>query len=282
MKKIIKEYVIITIGLLLVAIGTYYFLVISNLAAGGVSGLAMVINKFYPALSVGVMMLVMNVVLFIVAIIVIGPHFGGKTIYSSFGLSGMIWFFEKFMPLHKPLTNDLFLQLFYGIMLSSIGMAIVFNQNASTGGTDIIGKILNKFFHIDLGKAQLIVDATVTLLALFAFGPTIGMYAILGVIMNGFMIDWIIEGLNISKHVTVISSDGQKIKDFIVNELGRGVTIYEAVGGYTGDEKEVITTILSRKEFIRLKIFIKDVDDKAFITVSNVHEVFGEGFKQFD
>lgn len=282
MRKQIKEYSLITIGIILVAVGIYYFLVSENLAAGGVSGLAIVVNHFFPYIPVGLFMLIMNIILFIIAFIVIGPNFGAKTVYASLGLSGAIWLFEKEFPVSGSLTGDTFLSLIYGILISGVGMGIVFNQNASTGGTDIIAKIINKFFHFDIGKAMIMADFVVTLLAGITFGARTGMYALLGVIINGVVIDSFINGLSMRKQVTIISAKGGEIKKFIIDELERGVTIYGAKGAYTGEEKEVLTTIMSRKEFIRLKGFIKETDEKAFITVSNVHEVLGEGFKNFD
>lgn len=281
MKKI-KEYILITIGLVFVAAGIEYFLVPNDLAAGGVSGLAIVINYYFPSISVGTFMLAANIILFFVAFILIGPSFGAKTIYASLGLSGIIWVMEKFFPIAKPLTNNLLLELIYGILISGVGMGIVFNQNASTGGTDIIAKILNKFFHINIGKALLISDLVVTLGALITFGAEKGMYALLGVILNGAVIDEVIQGINTVKEVKIISSKNEEIKKFILDELGRGVTIYYARGGFTNEEKDMLVVLLSRREFIKLREFIKDIDERAFITVSNVHEVFGEGFKSFD
>lgn len=280
MRKIIKEYITITFGLVFLSVGTYYFLVPANLATGGVSGIGIIIKQYYPSLPIGGMMMAMNVVLFIIAFLVIGSQFGAKTIYASFGLSGLIWALEKMFPISKPLTNDLFLNMVFGILLASIGMAIVFNCNASTGGTDIIGKILNKFFHIELGKAQLISDFSITLGATVVFGPTRGLYAVLGVIINGLMIDWVIEGLNIYIRVVIITDNSNDIKNFIIDDLKRGVTVYNAKGGFTGEEKIILNTILSRKEFIRLKAFVKELDKEAFITVSEVHEVLGHGFNK--
>jgi len=279
MKKILKEYILITIGIALVAAGFYFFLVPNDLAVGGVSGLAMIINWYIPGLSIGGIMLVLNVILFIVGFIFIGSSFGVKTIYSSLGLSGMIWALEKLFPMSGSITNDLFLELIFGILIGAVGMGMVFNQNASTGGTDIIAKILNKYFHLDIGKALLIADFFVTMLAGIAFGPKIGMYALLGVIINGFTIDAVIAGMNICKKIEVVSSKGEEVKKFIIEELGRGATLYAAKGAYTNEEKEIITTVLDKKQFIKLKIYIKEIDKKAFIITYNVHEILGEGFK---
>jgi uncharacterized membrane-anchored protein YitT (DUF2179 family) len=280
MKKIIKEYVLINIGIILVAAGIYYFLVPSNLAVGGVSGLAMILGNFFPSLPIGLLMLIMNIILFIIGFFVIGSAFGFKTIYTSLALSGLIWFFQRFFPISKPITDDLLLVLLFGIGISGIGMAIVFNQNASTGGTDIVAKIINKYFHVDMGKALLMSDFLITLMAGLTFGARAGMYALLGVIINGFVIDSVINGLNISKQVTIISSKGSEIKEFIIRKLERGVTIYDAKGAYSGQPKEVLITIMSRREFIKLRGYIMEIDKRAFITVSDVHEVLGEGFKE--
>lgn len=281
MKKKIREYVLITIGMIMVAVGVYFFLIPSNLATGGVSGLAIIISNFLPNLPVGLLMLILNIILFTIGLLVIGPSFGFKTIYASLGLSGLIWLLQRVTPISSPVTSDLMIQLLFGVGISGLGMAIVFNQNASTGGTDIIAKIINKFFYVDMGKSLLMADFLITLMAGLTFGIQAGMYALLGVVLNGFVIDSFIEGLNISKQVTIISSKGSDIKKFIMHELERGVTIYDAKGAYSGEPKEVLITIMSRSEFIKLKTFIKEIDKEAFITVSDVHEVLGEGFKEF-
>ncbi len=279
MKKSVREFILINVGLLLVAAGIYFFLVPNNLAAGGVSGLSMVINHFIPQMPVGLLMLIMNVVLFITGIIFIGSGFGIRTIYSSFVLSGMIWVFESFFPLNAPLTGDLFLELIFGILISGAGMGIVFLNNASTGGTDIIAKILNKYLNVNIGQGVLMADFFITLSAAFAFGIRTGLYALLGVIINGFVIDSVIEGIETNKEVTIITTEVDAINGFIINKLGRGATIFSARGAYTNEPKEIIIVVLDRKEFIKLRNFIRQVDKRAFITVNKVHETLGEGFK---
>ncbi|CAM2970294.1 YitT family protein [Hathewaya histolytica] len=278
-KNTIKEVLLITIGVLFLALGVHFFLVPHNLAVGGVTGLAIVLNKFIPAISIGLFMLIMNIILFIVGFIFIGSAFGGKTIYASLSLSFIIMILEKIFPIKSPLTNDIFIELLFGILLGAVGMAVVFEQNASTGGTDIIAKILNKYFHIDIGRALLVVDFFVTLLATIAFGPKIGMYALLGVIINGITIDAVIQGLNICKKVEIVSTKDDEIIKFIMEDLGRGATVYKGKGAYTSTDKEIITTVLNKKEFIKLKNYIKGIDENAFIVTYNVHETLGNGFK---
>lgn len=278
MKKNLMDYIIITIGLIFVAVGVHFFLVPHNLAVGGISGLAMVVNHYLPFLSIGVIMLIGNVIFFIIGFIFIGKGFGVRTIYSSLMLSGIIALFEKIMPVTEPISSDMLVNLVFGILISALGMAIVFNKGASTGGTDIPAKILNKYFHIDIGKALLIIDFIVTAMAVFAFGATTGMYALLGVLINGTLVDYIIGGLNITKRVEIISRESEKIRGFILTDLQRSATIYRAVGAYDLMERDVIITVMGKKEFIRLRDFIKITDPKAFIITHNVHEVLGEGF----
>ncbi|MDF2521579.1 MAG: YitT family protein [Clostridia bacterium] len=279
MDKKIREYILVTIGSILVAAGIHFFLVPNNLAAGGVSGLAMVIGRYAPSIPIGLLMLVMNVILFVVAFILLGSGFGAKTIYSSLSLSGIIWLFERIMPMNAPITGDVFIELIFGILISAIGMGIIFNQDASTGGTDIIAKIINKYAHIDIGKSLLLSDFVITLLAAIAFDARTGMYALLGVVINGFVIDTVIEGLNVSKQVMIISSKAEEVKRFILEDLGRGATVYTAKGAFTEEEKEIITTTIGRKEVIRLKNFISEIDKRAFMTIIDAHETLGEGFK---
>lgn len=278
MGKGIKDYFLITVGFILVAIAVEYFYIPNNLAAGGVSGMAILVNHYFPAIEVGVFVLIMNFILFIVAFIFIGGNFGAKTIYASFGLSFTLWLIERFFS-PSAITNDLMLAAIFGTLISAIGLAMVFNTNASTGGTDILAKILNKFFHLDMGKSLLVVDFVVTLAAAVTFGVNVGLYALLSVMINGFAIDRIIDGFNSVKEVMIISNEWEAISDFIIKDLERGCTIFEGKGGYTKRDTKLIYAVVGRSEFIKLRSFIKDKDPRAFITISEAHEVLGEGFK---
>lgn len=279
MKKFIKEFIMINIGIAVLAAGIHFFLVPNQLATGGVTGIAQVVNHYVPSMSIPVLLAILNLILFIIGFIFIGPKFGTLTIYASFALSGIIAVFEKVYPMTSTITNDLFIELLFGAGLTAAGLGIVFNQNSSTGGTDILAKIVNKYFHLDLGKAMLCVDFLVTIAATIAFGAKKGMYSILGVFIIGILVDVVIEGMNICKKVEIVSSKGEEIKDFIINELERGATIYTAKGAYTNETREVITAVMGKKEFIKLRNYIKELDKKAFIMTYNIHETLGEGFK---
>lgn len=277
--KLFKDYLIVTIGTLVLTFGLSVFLIPADLAVGGITGFAMIVNRLFPSLSIGGVMLVSNVVLFILGFLLIGKQFGAKTIYASLALSGMIWLFEKLAPLNGPLVEDTFLNLFFGILIGGIGLAIVFNQNASTGGTDIIAKIINRFFNFEIGKSLLIADFLIVLFAMKIYGLEPGLYAMFGVIMNAFLIDNLIEGMNNKINVRIISSKSEDIKNFIIKELDRGATIFTAEGAYSSSQVKIISTVLNRRQFIRIKAYIKAIDDNAFMTVANVKEVIGEGFK---
>ena len=279
-KKNIKEFALITIGILLVAISVVYFFEPNNIAAGGITGLAIVINHYIPFISIGPLVLMMDAVLFVIALIVLGAKFGAKTIYSSVLLSVSMWLMQTFIPIN--ITNDLMLATIFGTLISAGGMAIVFNANASTGGTDIIAKILNKFFHIEIGKSLLMVDFLVTLLGAITFGINMGLYGLLSVIINGVVIDNIIAGFKTKSEITIISDKNKDISKFILIDLERGCTFIKGVGGFTGKDTALLYTVLDRSEFIKLKNKIREIDKNAFITVGEVHEVMGEGFMGID
>lgn len=279
--KNFKEYLLITFGIVLVALSVEYFFAPNNLAAGGVTGLAIVINSLIPSLSVGSITLVVNLALFIVAFWLIGGNFGGKTIFASLGLSVVMWLIEKFFN-PVAITEDLFIATIFGTLISAFGMAVVFNNNASTGGTDILAKILNKFFHINIGKALLIVDILITFAGALVFGLDTGFYAMLSVIILGITVDRFIDGFNSSKEVTIISEKYKEISNYILNDLSRGCTYMQGEGVYSGKDIKIIYSIISRNEFIKLKEFIKKVDSKAFISVRESYEVLGEGFMKIE
>ena len=276
----IKEFALITMGIFLGAVSVVYFFEPNNIAAGGITGLAIVINHYIPFISIGPLVLMMDAILFIVALIVLGAKFGAKTIYSSFLLSTSMWLMQTFIPIN--ITNDLILATIFGTLISAVGMAIVFNANASTGGTDIIAKILNKFFHIEIGKSLLIVDFLVTLLGAVTFGINIGLYGLLAVIINGVVIDNIIAGFKTKSEITIISEKNKEISKFILDDLERGCTFIKGIGGFTRKDTSILYTVLDRNEFIKLKNKIKEIDKNAFITVGEVHEVMGEGFMGID
>ncbi|SCN25750.1 hypothetical protein N3C_2469 [Clostridium sp. N3C] len=262
------------------AISVKLFLAPNQLTAGGVSGMAIIINHFLPNLPIGLLTLIMNVILFIVAFFIIGGKFGTKTIYASLVLSTLIWIMDFFIAEDVALTKDLMLASIFGTFCSGIGMAIVFNENASTGGTDIIAKIINKFFHIAIGKSLLGVDFIITVLGAITFGIDQGLYSLLAVIINGVIIDYAIDGFNVCKQVMIITRYKEEVGRYITETLDRSYTILFGRGGFSEKEVDVIYTILTRVEYINLKKYIISIDKQAFISVNDSHEVLGEGFSE--
>jgi uncharacterized membrane-anchored protein YitT (DUF2179 family) len=282
MGKRIKDFLLINIGLILVGIGICFFKIPNHFATGGVSGLAIIASSFFPDIDVGPMMLIINTIFIIVGFFFIGSDFGSKTVYSSFALSGVVWAIQKIYPLPNPLTNDMMLELVFSIIFPAVGSAIVFNCNASTGGTDIVAKIISKFTRLDIGKTLLLSDFLIAAGAGAVFGIKIGLYSVLGLIIKAFMIDLVIEGLNVSKRMIIISSKPDEIIDYIVKELNRGATVYKAEGAFTHEPENVITTVLGRRQAIKLRTFIRSIDHSAFITISNTSETIGKGFRNID
>ncbi len=282
MRKRFTEFLLINLGLLLVGIGIALFKIPNHYATGGVSGLAIISSSFFPRIDVGPMMLIINILLLGIGYFFLGSDFGSKTVYSSFALSGIVWIIQKLIPLSRPLTNDMLLELIYSIIFPAVGSAIVFNCNASTGGTDIAAKILSKYTKINIGKTLLITDFVIALGAGAVFGIKIGLYSVLGLILKAFTIDSVIEGLNISKQMVIISSKDEVIRDYIVNRLNRGATIYKAEGAFTHCQENVISTVVNRRQAVKLRSFIRSIDPSAFITISNTSQIIGKGFRNTD
>ena len=278
MKDKIKEYIIITLGFILVSIAVEYFYVPVHINGGGITGVAIVINYHLPYLPIGMLMMAMNVILFIIGFRFIGGNFGAKTIYASLGTSGAIWFIEVFLKPHI-LTNDVLLSAIIGTVILGTGLGIVFSQNASTGGTDIIAKILNKYFHLEMGKSMQMVDFCVVILTGITFGIATALYAVVCVLLNGFLIDKVIEGFTSVKAVVVFSNNNEQIQKYIISEIDRGCTSFEGHGGYTSQKNSVIYSVMDRAQLIRLRTFIKKNYPDAFIIVSDAHEVLGKGFQ---
>lgn len=276
MKKIFKEYGIITFGILLIVISFEFFFFPNNIAGGGVSGLALVLHDLLGIES-GIVMFICNAILFIVAFMFIGGSFGVKSMYASFGISGILAFIEKIWT-PVPATENLILAAIFGSSLLALGTAIMLTQDASTGGTSIIAKLLNKYYHIDFGKGLLISDSIVILMAIYTFGVELGLVGLLSVYLIGTLTDRFIDGFSSCKQVFIFTSHEELVIKYITKDVDRGCTVFKAKGGYTGNENSVILTILNRKQFIQLKQFMKRNDPGAFITVNEATEVLGQGF----
>lgn len=278
----LQEFLLINAGLILTAAGIELFKSPNGFAIGGVSGIAIIVNHFLPGHNVGLVMLLINIVLNILGAILLGADFGLRTLYSSFALSGFVWVFEKLIPLSHPLTGDRMLELVYAIALPAIGSALVFNQNSSTGGTDIIARILTNHTHLHVGKTLLISDFLIAFAAIFALGLRQGMYSMLGLFLKGFVIDNVIESLNLSKKLEIITSRPEEMEHFILRTVHRGVTIVPAEGAYSGQSKKILTVVVRRNQAAVIRDFVHRTDPESFLIITNTSEILGKGFRHTD
>ncbi|ADZ83408.1 YitT family protein [Cellulosilyticum lentocellum] len=282
MKQLVKEYIGIIIGALLIAIGLYFFWAPSNLAAGGVSGLAIVLKALFPIVPIGILIFILDCLMFMIGFIMLGKSFGLRSLMCSLSVSVLMTELEFIWPNWQPISDDLLILLIFGALFIAIGQALVFNLEASSGGTDIIAKMITQYTHLNIGTSLMIADMIVVLLATGIFGLEKGLYAALGVLITTNLIDYLISGFNVQRYVMIIPSSSDKVQPintYILETLERGATIYTAEGAYSKNPKQVITTVIDRKEFIDLKRKLIRIDPLAFMTVQNLHEVVGEGFK---
>lgn len=277
MKSKLKNFSLLTISTLIMAVGIYFFKFANNFTFGGITGIAVLVAKFLPVSSSD-FSFVVNILLLIIGWIVLGKSFAEKTAYSTILLSISLSLLERIYPMSHPLTNEPLLELIFAILLPALGSAILFNIGASSGGTDVIAMILKKYTSVDIGKGLMISDLIFTLAGFLVFNVKTGLYSLLGLIMRSALIDNFIESFNRSKYFHVVTSNATCICDFIQNDLQRGATIVNATGAFTGDDKYIILTVLSPSQAVKLRNFIKEHDPKAFLLVSNTSEIIGKGF----
>lgn len=275
----LKEYFLATVGVAIGAFALEYFFFPLDIAAGGVSGLALAINQVID-INPSILVFIFNILLFVLAFFLIGSSFGAKSIYATVMMSVIMWIFENFFN-PTAITENMVLACIFGSAVLAFGTAITFYQGASTGGTSIVAKIINKYFHLPIGQGLLLADCTVTLLAIYSFGVEKGLFGLLSAILIGILVDKFIAGINPVKQVFIITNKEKLVVDFINNDIDRGCTILNGKGGYTQENMTVIYTVLSSKQFITLKQFIKHNNPEAFLTVSESTEALGEGFKDY-
>lgn len=268
----IRDMAVITFATFIVAVAVYFFMMPNNLAIASIAGLAVVLQKFIP-LSVATISLIFNVGLLIIGFIFVGREFGGKTVYTSVILPIFVGIFEKLFPKYNGLTGDPFLDMICYIFIVSIGLSLLFNHNASSGGLDIIVKILNKYLHIDKGKAMSIAGMLVSLSAVFAYDTKTVVLSVLGTYLNGIILDYFLFGTNIKKKVCILSRKNEEIKKYILKNMHSGATLYKVIGAYNNEEHEEVVAIVNKREYGVLMQYIRRTDPDAFVTVSTINEV---------
>ncbi|MBQ5327556.1 MAG: YitT family protein [Oscillospiraceae bacterium] len=279
--KIVKEYVLLTLASVLMIISTWLFKYPNNFTFGGITGLSIVLSRIFevPASTLN---LVMNAVLLVIGVVVLGKGFAGKTFYvtilSTVGLSAL----DKIYPITTPLTDEPVIELLFAVAIPAVASAILFNMDASSGGTDIVAMLLKKYTTMEIGTAIFAVDIIITLSAFVAFDFATGLYSVTGLMAKTLIMDGAIENMNLCKYFTIITTNPKPICDFIHHELHRSATIYKAEGAYSHTEKNIVLVVLKRSQAVRLRRFIKDVEPTAFMMITNSSEIIGKGFRGFN
>lgn len=286
-KKIALQWILMNVGALMMAAGVYFFQAPNNFTLGGISGLSIILSKYITPkvhfLTQPVIMMIINVFLLILGLIILGKKCTLLTVVCSLLYTFEIWLFELIftdaLHIRLPLTDphDPLLELCYAILFMGVGGALIFNCNASSGGTDIIALILKKYTKINVGMALMIIDMIVVCISFYTFKDTAA-YAVMGLFAKSFLLDGVIEGMGKTKYITIITNKPDLIGDYILKVIKHGYTMYDAEGGYTHEKKKVMITICKRSEALRLKTKVKAMDPAAFIIITDANEILGKGF----
>ncbi len=278
-KKIIKEYLIMTAATLVMACGIYFFKFPNNFVMGGVSGISMIVGAVQNAISPATVMLIINAVLIVVGYFVFGKNFSARTVYCSLVLSLSLELMELLFPMSKPITDDPMLELIFAVALPAVGSAVVFNLGGTTGGTDIIAMILKKFTAIKIGAALFCVDAAIVAAGFFVNGAKAGMYSLVGLLIKALVVDVVIENINISKYFFIVTTNPDEVCRYINDNLHKGATVWQGKGSYTKEDKTVILAVMTRSQAVAMRNHIKDIDKNAFVVISSTSDIIGKGFR---
>lgn len=273
-----KKFLLMNMGCVLLSVGVYFFKIPNGFVTGGVTGIGTIFAAVTP-ISAGAWIWILNISLLVLGFILLGKDTGIKTIYCSMFYSALTFVFEYIIPLDAPLSDQPFLELVYAMLLTSIGSAMIFNSESSSGGTDIIALIMKKYTTLDIGKALLVTDFIVAFSSFFVFGIRAGLFSLLGLFSKAFIVDIVIESLNTCKYFVVITSKRDEICEYIIKEIHHGATVNEAVGEFTNENKYMIHTVCKRAEALRLRNRIKQIDPHAFTIITTSSEIIGRGFR---
>ena len=271
-RNIIKEFAVITLGNAIVAASVFFFMLPSHVSVGSGTALAMVLSNFIP-LPVSVIALIQNILLLIIGFIFVGREFGGKTVYCAITMPLMLGVLEQIFPNFQSITQDPLLDVMCYILVVGVGLSILFSRNASSGGLDIVAKLMNKFLGMEIGKAMGISGMIVAASSALVYDSKTVVLSLLGTYFGGLVVDHFIFGMNIKRRVCVISGRLDEIVDFVLNDLHSGATLNEIIGAYDNTPRREMITIVDKTEYRKLMEFIKKTDPKAFVTVYSVNEM---------
>ena len=278
-KKNLREWLYITVGVLVMTAGIYFFKFPNHFSTGGVTGISIVLGHYIPSITPGTLVTIINVFLLILGFAFFGKSFGVRTVYASLLMSGTLQLLEVVCPLEAPMTAQPLVELLFAVGLPAVGSAILFNLDASSGGTDILAMILRKYTALNIGIALLCSDIIITVSACFAFGMETGLFSILGLIIKSLFVDVVTDNLKIRKCFQIITSHPEPIEEFITRSLHRGATQLHGEGVYTHEGKTVLLTVVSRHEAVLLRNYVRMQDPQAFQIITSSTEIIGNGFR---
>lgn len=276
--KLVKDYAMMICGTALMSVGVYFFKIPNGFSTGGVSGLATLLGSL-TSITAATWITIFNIALLLVGFVFLGKSTGVRTVFCTLLYTGLTQLLEFLFPLRAPLTDQPLLELVYAMLLTSIGSAMIFFRQGSSGGTDIIALILKKYLSLNVGKALLCTDAIIALSSFLVFDVRTGLFSVLGLFAKAFLVDGMIESLDSCKCFMIITSKPDEIIDFIIGEMHHSATLLEAKGAYSHDNKFLVYTVCRRIEAIRLQREIRQVDKSAFITITTSSEIIGRGFR---
>ena len=278
MKAKAREVLLLILGTALVALGVYFFKFPNNYSTGGVTGIAVILSSLFPSVSSSTFTSVINIASLVLGFVFLNRGFGIRTIFCTLLFSAMLAGLEWLYPMTHPLTDQKMLELFFAVILPSLGAAILFNLDSSTGGTDILAMILKKYTSMDTGKALLYVDVLITAATLIVINIETGLYSLLGLVLKSVMVDMVIESFNRRKSFMLVTSCPDTVCTYITHQLHRSATYWKGEGAYSHQDKWVVLTALSRAQAVALRRYLKGIDPHAFMLITNSSEIFGKGF----
>ena len=278
-RKTVKEWLLLLLGTTLTAAGVYFFKFPNNFSTGGVSGISVILGHYFPSATPGDFVMGINMALLLVGFLVFGKGFGIKTAVVSTLMSAMIWVLERVLPMDHPMTSQPLMELIFAVSLPAVGSAILFNLDASTGGTDIVAMVLRKFTSLNIGNALMISDSIITVMACVAFGMETGLFSILGLLMKSLLVDMVLENINTHKYFHIITTHPKEIEEYITRTLKRGATELHGEGAYTHEGRSILLTVMNRRQGILLRRYVRSVDPHAFVLIMNTGDIIGKGFR---
>ena len=279
MKKYVKEYLLLTLSTALLSVGVYFFKFPNHFTTGGVSGISILLGEVLTFATPATMNMIINYALLLVGLIVLGKGFTLRTVYCSVLYALIIWVLEKVYPMSKPFTDQPLLGLFFAILLPAIGSAIMFNMDASSGGTDVVAMIVKKYTSMNIGTALMVSDAVIALCSVFVFGIKTCLFSVLGLMMKAFLIDSVIESINLCKFFTIVTTKPHEVCEYIIKTMNHSATVVDGEGAYTGQARKLVLVACRRTEAVLLRRAVRAMDEHAFMFISNTSEIIGKGFR---